>query len=652
MGFEERTNSNLKLASVNDNRYVFDDFEVDTVNRTCARAGEPLPITGKVFDILAVFIENPGRLLSKDELLDRVWPNEFVEEGNLARNVSTLRRALGDNGKDHKYILTVPGHGYRFLPEVVRASAPGVPETASEVIADGHESLAPLEGRDHSNRWVLLVVAGLTLLTAAWFGSERFLKPADQIKNLVVMPLKSLDSGDSYLGVGIANAVIQKVSQSHQLTVKPTSAILRYATENSDALAAAKELNADAVLDGTVQRSGDRLRVSINLLRTADGTSLWAESFEMANADIFEVQDRVAQQVANRLQLHLDSGREIAADKKYPANPTAYEFYIKGIISLDQRGYYSDAMPQMLQTIDLLNKSIEADPNYALSHAQLGWAYTWIAEFMDASDPKWADLARKEIERADVLDPDIAETHLDKAVLYWSRYENYQYDAIIKELKIAHQLNPNTTHGEAAGIYGHLGLEEQALNELKQAREVDPGSQALKELEWILPALRGDADAWFEAIRTRENNSPYTYFGPWYYLRKGDLETAKKAIDEQFPKGQKYPDFQANEALYWSLKGDFSKAQSMIDPAVEMIPLGDHMRHHLTYDAACVYAIGGKSGEAVKWLRETADTGYPNYPLFARDPFLDRIRQSPEFIQFLAEQKTQWERFEQEFADA
>ena len=316
---------------------------------------------------MLAFVENPGRLLSKDELLERVWPNEFVEEGNLARNVSTLRKALGDNGKGQKYILTVQGHGYRFLPEVVNEFAAGGDDASGAISADASLSPAPFRARasGHFDRWVLLIVTGLTLMTAAWFGSERLLRPADQIKTLVVMPLRSLDPGDSYFGMGVANAVIEKLSQSHQLTIKPTSTVLRYANEKSDALTAAKELSADAVLDGTVQRSGNRLRISVNLLRTADGTSLWAESFEMADADIFAVQDRVAQQVAERLQLHIDSGQNIAASKKYPANPTAYEFYIKGIVSLDQRGYYKDAMPQMQETIDLFNRSIEADPNYA-----------------------------------------------------------------------------------------------------------------------------------------------------------------------------------------------------------------------------------------------------------------------------------------------
>src|SRR5262249_7840047 len=105
-------------ASTNGFRYIFDDFEVDPANRTCVRAGKQVPLAGKIFDVLLIFVENPGRLLEKDELIEKVWREEFVEEGNLARNVSTLRKAFGDTGKEHKYIVTVPGHGYRFIADV------------------------------------------------------------------------------------------------------------------------------------------------------------------------------------------------------------------------------------------------------------------------------------------------------------------------------------------------------------------------------------------------------------------------------------------------------------------------------------------------------------------------------------------------------
>jgi len=469
-----------------------------------------------------------------------------------------------------------------------------------------------------------------------------------EIKSLAVLPLKSLDAGENYPGMGIADAVIRRISQTGQLTVRPTSAVLKYLNDDTDSLTAGRQLKTDAVLEGSVQRAGDRLRVSVNLLRTSDGASLWADNFDMAANDIFLIEDRVAQQVTSRLQLHIDSAQQAALNRSYPTSPIAYESYIKGIFSLDQRGYGKEAMPQMQVTIDFLKKAIELEPQYALAHAQLGFAYIWTASFIETTDPKWADLARNEIKRAQELGPNLAETHVAHSLLLWSASEGFQTEAAIRESRLAKQLNPNYSSPDLAALYGHIGLDDQATRELQRALQIDPTSQSLNDLRNILPYLRGDADAWFDARRSRD--SAFTYVEPWYYLRKGRLDEAQKSIDERLPK---VPDdayqFFMQRALFFALKGDFSAAQARVSETLARVQFNDASRHHWTYDAACIYALSGNSSEAVKWLKETAATGFPNYPLFARDPFLNRIRQAPEFIQFMAQQKAQWDTFQQEF---
>src|SRR5207249_6248893 len=230
---------------------------------------------------------------------------------------------------------------------------------------------------------VMLLAIATGVFIYVWRLKHVVASAPTEIKSLAVLPLKSLDAGENYLGVGIADAVIRKISQTGQLTVRPTSAVLKYVKEDVDSIAAARQLNADAILEGTVQHAGDRLRVSVNLLRASDGASLWADSFDMNAADIFAIQDKVAQQVATRLQLRFESEEQAGSNSKYPTNPIAYEFYIKGIFSLDERGYDKDAKPQMETTIDFFKKASEADPNYALAHAQLAFAYAWTALFIE-----------------------------------------------------------------------------------------------------------------------------------------------------------------------------------------------------------------------------------------------------------------------------
>ena len=178
---------------------------------------------------------------------------------------------------------------------------------------------------------------------------------------------------ENYLGLGIADAAIRRVSQTGRLIVRPTSAVRRYLNEDTDALTAAKQLGVDSVLEGSLQRAGDRLRVSVNLLRCLDGKSLWSDSFDILMADIFTVQDTVAQQVASRLRLQLDASQQAQLTKRYTSNPVAYEFYLKGAYNFDQR--MRDPAQMMDSTISYYKKAIEADPNFALAHAQLAYAY-------------------------------------------------------------------------------------------------------------------------------------------------------------------------------------------------------------------------------------------------------------------------------------
>jgi len=643
----ENANGNKNGASAIGHRYVFDDFEIDPANRICLRVGEQVPMTGRVFDILLVFAENPGRLLGKDELIEKVWHGDFVEDGNLTRNVSTLRRALGDDSKDHKYIATVQGHGYRFIANVAEVKiGDGLAVTEeTAALSQMDDRPKPIGRRQFSRKWIWAIPVASLLFAAVWIVKERSFTSAKQIKSLAVLPLKSLDASDNYIGVGIADAVINRISKTGQLTVRPTSAVLKFSKEDMDSLVAARQLNADAVLEGTVQRAGDRLRVSVNLLRAGDGASLWSDNFDMPATDIFVIQDKVAEQVGTRLQLRLNSTQTAGLNDKYPTNPVAYEFYIKGIFSLDQRGYEAEAMPQMETTINFFKKSIEADPNYALAHAQLAFAYVWTASFQ-TEDPKWANLAREEIKRSQELNPQLAETHLANGMLLWSAYEGFQNDAAIRELLLAKQLNPNSSHGELAAIYGHIGLEDLASRELQRALDVDPTSQSLKDLTLFLPYLRGEADEWFSAY---QKLYPGGNVGPWYLLRKGRLDDANKVIDERLSTNPENYETFMQQALLLALKGDFRGAEARVPGIIAKIRLNDESRHHFTYDAACIYALGGKTGATVKWLKETAATGFPNYPLFERDPYLNRIRSAPEFVQFIADAKIQWQAYRQEF---
>ncbi|MEP6947127.1 MAG: winged helix-turn-helix domain-containing protein [Acidobacteriota bacterium] len=646
----ETTNGNKNGHAANGHRYTFDEFEVDSVNRVFLRDGAPVPLTGKVFDLLLAFAEEPSRLLTKDELIERIWRGAFVEEGNLARNVSTLRKALRDETRPHKFIVTVPTQGYRFVGDVSKLNGNGA---AAAVPADDLDSdQADLKGSvspgrtRYSRKWLWIIPLAALLIAAVTIGRDRYMASSNRIRSLAVLPLRSADTDINYLGVGIADAVIRRISQTGELTVRPLSAVLGYAKTETDALTAAHQLNADAVLEGNVQRADDRIRVSVNLLRTSDGVSLWSDSFDMQSADIFRIQDTVAQQVVTRLQPRFDQTEKFILSKQFTTYPIAYEYYVKGVYSLDLRGSDKSDKPQMEETIDFFKKAIEVDPNYALAHAQLAYAYAWTAMFIDAERPEWAKLANKEIETAQALDPQLAEPHVAKALLLWGSYDGFQYEAAIRELLLAQQLNPSVGHADLAAIYQHIGLETLGDRELQRSLEIDPTSEKINNLVLISLWLGGKYDEFNVAVQKMNHDAPPE---TWYLLRKGRLDDAQKAIEETQVRSPNNPELPDNKALLSALRGDLSAAEAAIPEILNNRARSHLAYHHATYDVACIYALEGKSDEAVKWLKVTAATGFPNYPLFERDAYLDRIRQSPAFAEFIAGQKALWQQHKQEF---
>jgi TolB-like protein len=191
------------------------------------------------------------------------------------------------------------------------------------------------------------------------------------------MPLKSVNPDENHLGLGIADAVILRISQTGKLVVRPTSAGRRYLSEDTDGLTAAKQLGVDSVLEGTVQRANNRLRVNVNLLRTSDGISLWSDSFNLNAGDIFAIQDTISQQVASRLQLKLDAEQQARLGKRYTNNQEAYEYYVKGRTNLERLTIAIGDREAIDAAIINFKKAVELDSKYALAYAQLGYAHMW-----------------------------------------------------------------------------------------------------------------------------------------------------------------------------------------------------------------------------------------------------------------------------------
>ena len=527
-------------------------------------------------------------------------------------------------------------------------------ESPQEVITAKSEtaeknSYVARAGLTLTHRYVIISAALIlvTLLAAIYLYYPRAQTARTaEIKSLAVLPLKSLDANDNYLGLGIADAAIRKISQTGKVIVRPTSAIRRYTNEDADALTAARELGVDSVLEGSFQRANDRLRVSVNLLRTSDGTSLWSEQFDLRTTDIFTIQDTVAQQVASHLRLQLDASQQAQLAKRYTSNPIAYELYVKGVYGFDQR--VSAPRASIETTIEFFKQATQVDPNFALAHAQLAYAYATMSTFLEPTERAWADRAKEEINRAEELDAQLAEIHLARFQLLFSAAEGYQAEAAIREVILAQQLNPNVGHAELGYLFLHVGLEEAGARELQRASEIDPTSGFAKEMALLTYMVSCRYDQYFADRQKSYSGNPPAISEAWYLMSTGRLDEAGRKLDELAGRSDEIQ-LLPKKALLTALKGDFRTAEAAVPDILKLHPAKDPLYHHATYDIACVYALQGKSAEAVKWLRETAANGFQPYSLFACDSNLNRIRQAPEFIQFMAEMKALHEKYQREF---
>ena len=537
------------------------------------------------------------------------------------------------------------------LQNLKRDSEKGGAENAKQSLTNQDNALV-VQPR---SRYRLPLTAGalllLTLLLSGGVYQAFFRKPGgvspSEIKSLAILPLKLINQSkdDEYLGLGICDTLITKVSQIRELTVSSTSTVRKYSNHEMNALDAARELSVDGVLEGTVQRAGDRLRVNVNLLRVADGASLWSDSLDFKASDLLEVEDQVSRQVAEQLRLKLSETEKARLEKRYTANQEAYEYYLKGRIHFERVSTSNGDMEPGELAIAAFKKAIEIDPKYALAHAALARTYMWVANFNDPNNPVWVGLAKESVKQAESLDPHLAETHVVWFEYYFSTYGDWDLARAAKEARQATALNPSVGHIGLGTMYDHIGLDEAAgLREIKRAVEIEQTNEynQYRLIESYL--LYGK---WDDALEADDR-----FFGKTTRAKgligKHRLEDAQTLVEKNIERAPGDFRSRAELALVLALKGKFKEAEAGI-PGILSEAQKNRAYHHIMYDLASVYALEGKTSEAVKLLQRTADTGMPNYTLFNRDKNLDRIRNDASFVQFMSELKKKWDGYRRDF---
>lgn len=482
------------LRSPEKHCYEFGPFRLDVAEGQLLCDGQEVSLTPKAFQVLHALVENCGHVIDKEELMKRVWADSFVEEKNLADNISVLRKALKDDPKEPRYIKTVPRRGYRFVAEVREVIEGGADvvmrerERAHFIVEEDNAFPGPEVGAaqgtapqsllaptGHRFRPVLLVAAVVLAVGLAfavysrWKNKETLNAPL--ARSIAVLPFKPLvaASADPALELGITDALISKLSNIRQIVVRPTNSVLKYSGDSQDLRVAGSELAVDVLLDGRVQKVGDRIRLSVQLVRTADGVPIWAETFDEHFKDVFAVQDAISAKVASALALQLTGEEKHGLSKRYTDNPEAYQLYVKGLYQ-----WRSFSTEGLMTSLNFYNAAIEKDPNYALAYAGLANTYNVMAIYGPVSTSEAMEKSRAAALKAAELDNTLPDAHV--AIGAVKLFHEWDWKGAESELKRAIELAPDSVEGHE--LYGYYlqatGRVDASVDEMKKAADTAP----------------------------------------------------------------------------------------------------------------------------------------------------------------------------------
>jgi DNA-binding winged helix-turn-helix (wHTH) protein/TolB-like protein/Flp pilus assembly protein TadD len=473
--------------------YRFGPYFLDTQRRLLRKKDQTVPLTPKALDLLTALVERAGVVVDKEDLMRMVWPEQAVEDGNLTVNVSALRKALEERPGDHRYVVTVPGRGYKFASDVMLAvgeNREDVPEYDPRTDSAGSPRFAT-RGKDRLKIHSGIALAGLVVLVAAFLVGvvmrpQQPPSPA-QIASLAVLPFKSLvpDARDESLELGLADMVITKLGGIERLVVRPTNLIRRYTGQDQDPIAAGRQLSVDAVLEGTIHRAGDRFRITARLLRVGDGTSIWADHFDEATAELFKIEELISGRIARALHIELAPHESSRVTKHYTASPEAYRLYLAG------RYQWSRANEKSWKaSVDYFERAVAIDPAYSLAYA--GLADAWVSLAADAVPAIEAvNRSRRAATKAIELDETLAEAHVSLGRV--KAYYDWDWTGAGREFDRALQLKPNSPDvRRERGLYlATVGRTGEALSDTRRAIELDWSSPMTNfAFGWALLAAR------------------------------------------------------------------------------------------------------------------------------------------------------------------
>jgi TolB-like protein/DNA-binding winged helix-turn-helix (wHTH) protein/Tfp pilus assembly protein PilF len=460
------------------NSYTFGEFRLDGRSRVLFRSGELVALYPKAIDVLAFLVERHGNVATKEELLERVWPGTFVEESTLTRSISVLRKALGDTPEGHSYILTVPKRGYRFVAAVCEETPEASSISSSLAIpipGNSRPSVPSVPVRKWQSALIVGGALGILLAAGGWVYWSRFRPrqvPPARIM-IAVLPVQNLtgDADREYISDGLTEEIISHLGKINpeRLGVIARTSAMAYKHLPKTVSQIGAELHVEYIIESSLRQSGDRLRITTQLIRVNDQTHLWSQDYDRAQRDLVTLQDELANAVASGIRLELAAAAHQPLLSTRSINPDAYMAYLEGRFYWNQRN-----VPALERAIVHLRQATQLDPNYALAYSGLADAYCSLGVIGDVAAGEVFPKARIAAEKALALDSSLAEGHTSLAYVKFSY--DWDWSGAEAEFKRAIALNPNyaTAHQWYGQFLRLMGREEEAIVEGQRSLDLDP----------------------------------------------------------------------------------------------------------------------------------------------------------------------------------
>jgi TolB-like protein/DNA-binding winged helix-turn-helix (wHTH) protein/Flp pilus assembly protein TadD len=627
-------------------RLRFGVFEMDFRTGELRKHGMQVRLQKQPFQVLVMLLEHAGEVVTREELQKNLWPADtFVDfDHGLNKTINKIREALGDSAESPRFVETVSRRGYRFLAEVkdVDAGTVSIATPETEGLSGAQESdvakatsqpvtLKRLAPSPTWRRFGVVLAGGLVIL-AAWAFYLRNRPSSSLIRSLAVLPLESLsgDASQDYFADGMTDELITDLGQISALRVISRTSVMSYKRVRKPLPEIARELNVDGVVEGTVLRSGNQVRITAQLIKAADDKHLWSQSYEGDFRDALALQNQVARSIAEQIRINVSPREQTELKSVKVVNPQAYESYLKGRFFWNKR-----TADGLKVAAAYFNQAVEEDPKYPEAYSGLADTYAllgdWQYAVMTAKEalPKAKAAAIKALE----LDDNLGEAH--NSLAFCLDGFDWDFAAAEKEFRRAIELNPSyaTAHHWYAWHLSLLGRNSEAISEMKKAKDLDPLSLIINaDLAELYLIAHSYDESIQQSRRTIEMDANFALAHNQLaqaYLQKQMFDEAVAELQKAIKISGDSPTFTANLARTYAAMGRRSEAGELLDDLKKHSSPG----YSRASEIAAVYVALGDNDRAMTWLEKGFDERF-NPGVLLR-PGFDPIRSDPRFQNLL-----------------